>query len=227
MVDELREGVYRLRLRGVNAYLVEDDIPTLVDAGTPWDVTRLRDALADAGVAVSELGRVLLTHYDLDHVGTLAALAPDLKARVFLADPDRGYLVGDRHPPLTNHKGLLQRLIGWLVSRPAIEVEPVVDGQTLGSFTAYHTPGHTPGHTAYVSETHSTAMLGDLATGADDGLAASGWLLSYDTAAVQGSIDRLAGTAPPVEVVGVGHGEPLTAGGHEALAALGTGSAPD
>jgi len=37
MATELADGVWRLELRGVSAYLVDADVPTLVDAGTPWD----------------------------------------------------------------------------------------------------------------------------------------------------------------------------------------------
>jgi len=35
MVTELTERVWQFELRGVNAYLVADDVLTLVDAGTP------------------------------------------------------------------------------------------------------------------------------------------------------------------------------------------------
>jgi len=62
MATELVEGCWRLSLRGVNAYLVEDDATTLVDAGTPWDAGAIRDGLADAGTTVAEIDRVFITH---------------------------------------------------------------------------------------------------------------------------------------------------------------------
>jgi glyoxylase-like metal-dependent hydrolase (beta-lactamase superfamily II) len=220
MTTEIADGVRLLDCRGVNAYLVLDDVPTLVDAGTPWDEETIRRGLDEAGVDVSDIGRVLLTHYDLDHVGTLAALAPDLDASVHAYGVDAELLRGARSPPLGNHKGLIQRLGGLVTDRPDLDVVGVRDGETLGSFTAYHTPGHTPGHVAYVSEELGVGLLGDLVSESDGELGPSEWIISYDTDAVLDSIRDLAERAPPFEVACVGHGDPLASGGSEALRRL-------
>ncbi|TKX71319.1 MBL fold metallo-hydrolase [Halorubrum sp. SP9] len=220
MATEIAEGVWRFDCRGVNAYLVSDDVPTLVDAGTPWDEAAIRRGLDEAGVAVSDIGRVLLTHYDLDHVGTLAALAPDLDASIHAYGFDAQLLRGARSPPLRNHKGLIQRLGGLLTDLSDLDVVSVRDGEALGSFTAYHTPGHTPGHVAYVSEELGVGLLGDLVSESDGDLKPSGWVISYDTDAVAASVRDLAERAPVFEVACVGHGEPLATGGSEALRRL-------
>ena len=220
MATELADGVWRFELRGVSAYLVDDDVPTLVDAGTPWDEAAIREGFADAGVDVADVGRVLLTHYDIDHVGTLTALTPELDATVYTGAFDAAVLRGERSPPLRNHKGALQRLAGLFTTPPDLEVKAVADGERLGSFTAYHTPGHTPGHVAYVSEELGVALLGDLVSESDGALEPSEWLISYDTDRVLDSVRDLAERAPPFDVACVGHGEPLTSGGSEALGAL-------
>ena len=220
MATEIADGVWRFELRAANAYLVFDDVPTLVDAGTPWDEAAIRDAFDDVGVEVADVGRVLLTHYDLDHVGTLAALAPELDAPVHAYGFDAELLRGTRSPPLSNHKGLIQRLGGLVTDRPDLDVVGVRDGEAIGSFTAYHTPGHTPGHVAYVSEELGVALLGDLVSEADGALDPSEWLISYDTGQVLDSVRDLAERAPPFEVACIGHGDPVTSGGSEALAAL-------
>ncbi|EMA58331.1 MBL fold metallo-hydrolase [Halorubrum kocurii] len=220
MATELADGVWRFELRGVSAYLVDDDVPTLVDAGTPWDEASIREGFADAGVDVADVGRVLLTHYDLDHVGTLAALTPELDATIYTGAFDAAILRGERSPPWRNHKGALQRLGGLFTTLPDLEINAVADGERLGSFTAYHTPGHTPGHVAYVSEDLRVALLGDLVSESDGELAPSEWLISYDTDCVLDSIRDLAERAPPFEVACVGHGEPIASGGGAALEAL-------
>jgi glyoxylase-like metal-dependent hydrolase (beta-lactamase superfamily II) len=46
----------------------------------------------------------LLTHYDLDHVGALAALEAALDAPVYAGAFDGWVLTGQESPPLTNHK---------------------------------------------------------------------------------------------------------------------------
>ena len=78
MTDELvADRLYRLDLGMVNAYLVDTGETTLVDAGTPNAVNDLRGELDEAGYEVRDIDRVLIAHFDLDHVGTLAHLAFD------------------------------------------------------------------------------------------------------------------------------------------------------
>ena len=148
MATELADGIHWFELTGVNAYLVEDDVLTLVDAGTPFDAPAIEAGIKDAGHTVGDVERVLLTHYDFDHAGALAHLT-DLDATVRAGAIDAGLLTGARKPPLGNHKGLLQRATGPFVRSPALPVEPIADGERVGSFTAHHTPGHTPGHMSF------------------------------------------------------------------------------
>lgn len=219
MATQLREDVWQLSLRGVNGYVIDRSETILVDGGTPWDGTRIRAGLAEIGIGVGEIDHVLLTHFDFDHVGALAALAPDLDAPVAVRSPDDGFLTGSKRPPIGNHKGLLQRVLDVFTDTPAVTVNTVTDGDTVGSFTAYATPGHTPGHTAYVSEADGVGVLGDLVRESGGQLEPSGWVISYETDAVRESICSLAERAPPFDVAAVGHGTPLAENGSEALAA--------
>jgi glyoxylase-like metal-dependent hydrolase (beta-lactamase superfamily II) len=161
-----------------------------------------------------------LTHYDFDHVGGLAELARrGLSAPVYAADPDASFLEG-RRPALTNHKRLLQRLLGPLLEVPDLRVERVGDGERVGPFDAYHTPGHTQGHVAYEHEERSALFVGDLVIERDGRLRASPWLLSEDTTAVAESVVSLADRAPAAEVLATGHGTPLREKGSVTLARL-------
>ena len=215
-VTELLPGVYRLDLRYVNAYLVEDgDDLVLCDAGTPWSAYAIEDRLAALGYEPADVDRVFLTHYDLDHVGALSKL--DLHAPVYAGDFDAAILRGDSKPPLTNHKGLLQRAMGRYVDRPRLPIRSVPDGDRIGSFRAYHTPGHTPGHVAYVSEELDVALLGDLVVESDGELKPSPRMVSYDTDEVRESIRKLALRAPAFDAACMGHGEPVEQGGSAAL----------
>jgi glyoxylase-like metal-dependent hydrolase (beta-lactamase superfamily II) len=223
MVSRLTEAVWQFDLRGVNAYLVDDDVLTLVDAGTPFDKNAIQSGLLEIGYAVGDIDRVLLTHYDLDHVGSLAGLEPELDAPVYIGAHDGAVLTGDRSPPLSNHKGALQRALGLLVTDPDLEIRTLEDGDELGSFTAYHTPGHTPGHFAFVSREQRTGLLGDLVTESGGALEPSGWLMSYDTGAVRDSIQSLSAHAAAFDIACIGHGTPLTANGSGAVRSLASG----
>lgn len=207
----LTDGVWRVSGRASNVYLVDDDGAwTLVDAGIPQDETVVRGLLAEAGIEPGDVTRVLLTHYDLDHIGTLATLG--LSCPVFAADPDAAHLEGSARPPLTRWKGLTQRLSGLLASRPDIPVERVSDRGTVGGFVAHRTPGHTPGHVVWVHEGTGVALVGDLVRERDGAMEPSPWFLSDDSAAVTDSVARLRDRAPRVRWLCPGHGEPLEAG---------------
>lgn len=225
MSATLPDGVWQIDCRTFdqpNVYLVEDDgDTTLVDAGWPGDAASVRDGVRAAGVALADVDRVLLTHYDADHVGGLARLTPDLDAPVYVHQRDAPYVAGDRLPPWTARRGLeaLHRLYYRRLAVPDLPIHRLGDGDDVGGFRAYHTPGHTPGHVAYVHEALSVAFLGDLAYGLGDELRASGRLTSYDADRVTESIRSLHRRAPSFAHACPGHG-PVLDDGHVRLAGL-------
>jgi glyoxylase-like metal-dependent hydrolase (beta-lactamase superfamily II) len=210
-------GIWWLDLGRVNAYLVEDgEDLVLVDAGTPRDAGAIARGIRDTGHAVRDVDRILVTHYDLDHVGVLGKLGLDVP--VYVGREDAAVLAGQDRPDWRNHKGLLQRVTQPLVVAPGVPIRPVDDGDEIGGFAAYHTPGHSPGHVVYVGE--RAAFLGDLLRERDGDLEPSPWLLSYDTAAVRRSIRALADRVPDFEVAAMGHGTPILTGGSDRLREL-------
>lgn len=222
MVQSLGDDVWWYDLSGVNATLVDDGgTPTLVDTGMPWHGDRLIAGLIDAGFERRDVERILLTHYDLDHVGGLPAFERT-DATVYVGAADAQYVAGERSPPISKHKGAFQRLASTLTDVPDLPIEPLADGETIGSFTVYHTPGHTPGHVSYVSEDLSAALLGDVVRERDGQFHPSPWHLSYDTRTVRESITSLVERAPNVEVAVPGHGTPFERGGMDRLADLAT-----
>ena len=223
MPERLAPGVHLLDLGwpaplGANAFLVENGAVTLVDAGLPLNASRIRTEIDRAGFDVADIDRVLLTHYDLDHVGGLSRLVPDLDAPVYVGETDLGLLDGSWTPPLLHHKGLFHRATRRLYRLPrGLRFEPVADGDRIGGFTAYHTPGHNPGHTVFFEEELGAGFLGDLVWEDGGRLTTPIWLDSYDMDAVAESVRRLAGVAPAFEVAAMGHGTPLRTGGLAAL----------
>ena len=220
MITPLADDVWWYDLRGTNAYLVDDEgALTLVDSGLRWQHNRLLGGLREAGFELRDLDRILLTHYDVDHVGGLTAF-DGVDLTIYVGATDAPYVTGEQTPTLRNHKGLIQRLGRPLVTPPDNAVEPLADGDTVGSFTVYETPGHTPGHVCYVSEALSTAMLGDLVVERGGRLHPSMRVINYDTATLKSSIRSLAERAPAFDVAAMGHGVPFLRGGSDRLADL-------
>ncbi|WP_458185048.1 MBL fold metallo-hydrolase [Haladaptatus sp. NG-WS-4] len=219
MATELADGLWWLNLGSVNCYLADDggDL-TLVDAGTPFHRGDIAHGVKDAGYSVDDVDRVLVTHYDFDHVGALPRLPLD--APVFVGEADAPLLTGERAPGWGNHKGALQRVTRPFLSRPDGPVRSIHDADEIGSFTAYATPGHSPGHVVYVSEALDVAFLGDLVHENRGKLEASRWIVSYDTDTVRDSIVTLAEQTPEFAVAAMGHGVPFVRDGSDRLREL-------
>ena len=221
MAREIIDDVWLLEVAwpepiGANAYLVDDGDITLVDAGLPLPRRSLSAELRDAGYASDEIDRVLLTHYDVDHVGGLARV--ELDVPVYLGAPDCRLVRRSWSPPWRHHKGAFHRIVRRLYSLSDADLRPVSDGEWIGGFQALHTPGHNPGHTVFIHPDADTALLGDLVWRTDEGFVPPPWLDSYDTEETTDSIDRIA--AYQFESACPGHGQPYTAAGTDALRAL-------
>lgn len=206
-----------LRCRGVNAYLLaDDDGLTLVDTGTPFDAIRIEVAIREVGFGLDDVERILVTHYDVDHVGAAAKLSTD--APVYVGRDDAPLVTGKRRPSPTGVKGLTQ-----FVTRPFIRtlatdrVRPVEDGQAIGGFTAHHTPGHTPGHTVFVHEGREAAFLGDTVIEHGGELRHTPWFMCDDVDRTRRSVREFEADAPEFAVAAMGHGTPFLEGGRDRL----------
>jgi glyoxylase-like metal-dependent hydrolase (beta-lactamase superfamily II) len=226
MAEELVEGVWMLDLGwrkplGSNGYVVDDGTVTLVDTGLPFNDTAVRSELAAAGLTPDDIDRVLVTHYDLDHVGGLRGLAPDLDAPVYVGAPDLALMEGSLGPTWLHPKGVFHRGARRILPLPSeLDLRSVEDGDEIGDFTAHHTPGHNPGHMAYEHESLGATLLGDLVWGTGTGLTEPIWWDSYDMTTLRGSIRSLSSTLPGFDMALMGHGDPLVTGGGDALSRL-------
>ncbi|WP_255195773.1 MBL fold metallo-hydrolase [Halorarius litoreus] len=231
MARRLADGLWQFDLGlfrplASNVFLVDgaevsggDDAVTLVDTGLPINLPTVRGELDDAGFVVADIDRVLLTHYDLDHVGGLARLA-GLDADVYMGAADVDLVRGHWHPEWTHHKGAFHRLARMLYSMDDYDLHAVEDGDTIGGFTAFHTPGHNPGHTVYHHEGFDAAFLGDLVWEEDGELTIPIWLDSYDMAEIRESVRSFADRAPPFERGLMCHGNPVLEGADALMRAL-------
>ena len=114
MAREITDGVWLLEVAwpepiGSNAYLLDDGDVTLADAGVPIPRRSLSAEIRETGHTPSALDRVLLTHYDIDHVGGLARI--DLDIPVYLGALDVRLVRRSWSPPWRHHKGAFHRFV--------------------------------------------------------------------------------------------------------------------
>jgi glyoxylase-like metal-dependent hydrolase (beta-lactamase superfamily II) len=224
---QLREDLWYLELGyraplDANAYLLDEserdgrsEMVTLVDTGLRYARGALESELSAAGYEPGDVGRVLVTHYDLDHTGGLER--HDFGCPVYMGSRDVDLMDGGHDPPLTHHKGAWHRLVRrWFRVPEHYDLRRVEHGDRIGGFTAFHTPGHNPGHVAYVHDS-GAAFLGDLVWISDGAYSTPFWGDSYDMHQLRESIRTFASTAPDFEVACTGHGLPFVEGGRERL----------
>ena len=148
--------------------------PTLVDTGLPGQLSAIDTALAEAGLRMQDLKRIIITHQDIDHVGSLHELVRASGARVLAHATEVAYIDGTQRPikwtpELLEQMPQMRALIDhW---RPTPVDEHLQDGVRLdlaGGVRVIFTPGHTPGHISLYLERTKTLLAGD-ALLADDG----------------------------------------------------------
>lgn len=184
----------------LNLSLVVDPVhgPTLVDAGLPGQLDAIAAALGEAGVAVADLKRIVLTHQDIDHVGSLADLVDASGARVLAHEVETPFIDGSRPPRFGTPEALARRpeLRAVLERvRPTPVDEPLPDGARLdlaGGVRVVATPGHTVGHMCLYLERTGTVIAGDALTSSEGRLQGPSQTATSDMATASRSVARLA-----------------------------------
>jgi len=163
---KMADGVFNVDgVRVANVYLVvTQDGLLLVDTGMPGNVRRILRFIEGLGRQPRDLRDIVLTHCDIDHVGSVAELKRRTGARVAIHELDVAVLSGEQR----KQKGglamvALYRLLRFRPIAPDLRLR---DGDTIGGLQVMHVAGHTAG---------SIALL------RNDGVVSSGDALLSDT----------------------------------------------
>jgi glyoxylase-like metal-dependent hydrolase (beta-lactamase superfamily II) len=147
--------------------LDEENGATLVDAGLPGQAEAIGSALAEAGVGVRDLRRIIFTHQDLDHVGSGAALLRQSGARGLAHPADSPHIDGNLRllkpsPEMLEQRPQMREALERL--EPVRVDEHLEDNARLdiaGGIRVIFTPGHTPGHISLYLERSKVLIAGD------------------------------------------------------------------
>ena len=152
-----------------NPYLLIDpDGLTLIDAGLPRNQGKILKYLASLGYAPSGLKRILITHADSDHFGSLAALQRATLARVFASAIEAEAIAAGRMSRPLKLSGVRKLLFSAVMAfyqpRPARVDEILVGEQVLpvlGGLRVIETKGHSPGHLSFFVPSLAVLFSGD------------------------------------------------------------------
>lgn len=159
---EIAKGVEMLQLE-FQGFIIhpillwDDEMAVLIDTGFPGQIEDIQVEMERVGVSFDKLKAVILTHQDIDHIGSLPKLLQNYGSniKVYAHELDKPYIEGDL--PLLKG-GNVENLPKGKVS------DTVIDGQELpycGGILILHTPGHTPGHISLYLKQSKTLIAGD------------------------------------------------------------------
>jgi glyoxylase-like metal-dependent hydrolase (beta-lactamase superfamily II) len=209
---EIISGVHVLKNSFVNLYLIlEPEGLTLIDTGMPKAGAKLvLETIKSLGRKPQELKRILITHADVDHTGSVKALKDATGASVYVSRHDGEKMaLGLPGRPGKGFVGILTKyLMPAIIPQTAdVFLEDVQELPVLGGLQALFTPGHTLGHVSYYSSSQKILFAGDSLNTMGgklqfaDGPFTGNFVQGQDSVRVQAALGA--------EVVCCGHGAPL------------------
>ncbi|MDB5044480.1 MAG: fold metallo-hydrolase [Deinococcus sp.] len=164
--------------------LIVDDVQgaTLVDTGVPGMKDKIEAALGEIGLGLSDIKRIIITHHDLDHIGSLPDIVEATGAQVLTSAGELPYVQGDlpgqKQPTPEMRAGMPPQMLAVFDNPPKARVDQVLqDGERLdiaGGVRVVYTPGHTVGHLSLFVEADGVVISGD-ALGSADGTLTLPW----------------------------------------------------
>jgi glyoxylase-like metal-dependent hydrolase (beta-lactamase superfamily II) len=205
--------------------LLEGEGVVVVDAAMPGRAPAVLQYLASLGRPPSAIREIWLTHGDIDHVGSSAALQEASGARVVAHEADVLLIEGkaDRVLGPVPLSGPAQRIFNGAVNHalryhpPAVN-RAVQDGDRLGDWQVIHVPGHTAGSACFYHAERGIAIVGDALNHHRGHLGAPPLAFSVDRGQAYASIRRLA--TLDIEVCCFGHGPPLLSQARQRIRAM-------
>ncbi len=199
-----------------NPYLiVEPDGLTLIDTGLAGSHKKILKYIAGLGRAPGDLRRIVITHADGDHVGSLAALKQATGARCYASRSEAEAIAAGRPSRELKTRGVQKLLFGLIAplfkARPAVVDEVLAAEQTLpvlGGLRVIETPGHTPGHVSLFAPAAGILFAGDSMVSSGGALRESRGMNTWDERLAIESVRRQA--ALGARIVCVGHGPVAT-----------------
>lgn len=213
----------------------DDDTVVLVDAGFPGQLQQIREAMGSAGVPFDRLDKVIITHQDIDHIGSLPDIIRESshKVEVLSHEEERPYIEGRKPLIKMNQERLSkmlvslpeeqrQRMEALFANPPKASVDTAVADEGVlpycGGITVIFTPGHTPGHICLYLNQSKILITGDALVAVDGELRGPNPQATYDMDTALKSLKKL--TQYDIETVICYHGGVYRDSANERLAEL-------
>ena len=216
---EIIPGIHRIDgVRGANAYLViGQDQMLVIDTGLPGNAKRIAAYVERLGKDVSNIKFIILTHADIDHIGSAAELKRMTGARLAIHADDAPILRGKQSfKTLRGPLGFLFKLAMRLTHFHPVEPDIILIADSeIGGFRIIHVPGHTNGSIC-IYKPGRVVFVGDaLKSDSSGNPKPPSRMASLDQAKARASLIRIA--ALDFDTLLPGHGAPVVGNASQKL----------
>lgn len=172
----------------------------LVDTGRPGQGKGILNDLKAIGIKPDDIKHILITHHDVDHVGSLAFLEEYTGARIWASEKDIPYIYGEK----SRHG--IKRLISVIMplKKPG-NITPYPDNQRIDGIRVISTPGHTPGHVSLLYK--DVLLVGDLFKTSRGKIVPMSSFMNWDDKILKESVNKI--NNYDFRWICPAHGEPL------------------
>lgn len=211
-LTEITPNVFQFG-RAANQFLLKtaEGELTLIDAGMPGSTKATLNAVAALGHEPTALKHILVSHADVDHIGSLAGIKAATGATVYAGAESKTHIENRTAPPhIPPPMSWMMGPVTRLLLKPTTVDQVFADGDMLdavGGIQAIHAPGHTPDNFVFYWPLAGVLFAPDLLFHMGNSLSLSPALFSWDRATTVASAKKVLALDPAV--VCVGHGAPV------------------
>jgi glyoxylase-like metal-dependent hydrolase (beta-lactamase superfamily II) len=187
--------------------LKNDKEMVLVDCGMPGSLSKIKESAMAQNVNMDNLTKVVITHQDMDHVGSLAEIKTEYPDIMILACiNERQYINGEKEPVKAkklremydslpeSQKEMTNAIQRIYDTYKPVEVDEVLHDRDIfpwcGKVEVISTPGHTPGHISLYLYEFKTLISGDALFLQDGELVISLPMFTFDMEQARHSVKK-------------------------------------
>jgi glyoxylase-like metal-dependent hydrolase (beta-lactamase superfamily II) len=197
--------------------LIDPDGLSLIDTGIPGSAHTILRYIKHLGYSLRDLNRIILTHSDYDHAGSLAALKKATGARVYASLSEALAIAKGKFPRSLITDNIFIKPVFALAEylgriSPAHVDEHISEGHVLpvmNGLQVMDTRGHTPGHLSFFAPSLGILFSGDSLVSVKNRLVGSRKHVTWDQDKADASV--LKQLALKARMVCAGHGSVVLA----------------
>jgi glyoxylase-like metal-dependent hydrolase (beta-lactamase superfamily II) len=206
---EIAAHVHWIKTSSSNVYLcVDPDGLTLVDTGMPKQTEAILSYVRQIGRQPADIRRILITHADIDHAGSVAALQEVTGATVYASAETAALLREGKSPQ--HLPWFAQFIVNRFMRYRPVTAQLISEGETLdvlGGLQTVASPGHTLDHHAFFSPSTGVLFTGDAFNTNNNRLQLTPKPITADLPTARRTAHRLLDLKPTF--FACGHGTPL------------------